>query len=164
MVTTMLCLKSRKSFEQRMPDQSFSRSFRNALILSSMIEISTSTLRSFPRSISAYSSSVKSFTGLHFALVMRFQMLSLGTSPSIGGAVHLLYACWPAAPKSASMMAPGIALDRPRVSIPTRPPVTPPATLLALVRSRGVNSWSFVVHASRIVVRHAENVLPSANV
>lgn len=62
------------------------------------------------------------------------------------------------------MIAPGSTLDRPRMTAPTTPPVMPPDSVLALVRSLDVGTWFAGIHAVMIVLRAAQNVVPKANV
>ena len=137
--------------------------FLSATILSSRIEISTSTFSIFSRSISAYSSFVIMRIGLQPFSDIRFQKPGLGSSSVTCDLLELLYIAWPMPPNSPIMIAPGRALDRPLVIAPTAPPLTTPARALALVRSLDVRCL-VVAHVCSMMPRVAQKVVPRANV
>lgn len=133
-----------------------------AEILSSIMEISTSSLSIFSRSISAYCSFVRTVTGLKLFSLIRLQNPCFGPVLTSPGVLYLLAASCPKHPKRDIMMAPGTTLDRPRVTKATAPPVKPPAMELALTRSDGVCCFEY--RASIIPPRIPQKVVPNAKV
>lgn len=134
----------------------------SAAILSSIMEISTSSFNCFLRSICAYSSFVNTVTGLKLLSLMRLQNPGPASVCRSRRALIVLHPIWPRQPNRENMMTPGRTFARPRSVAATSPPVRPPDIELALVRSKGVCEDG--VHACRTALRTPQNVVPKAKV